>query len=278
MDTHSLKKHFSNMGAKLDITIEPEFIWRNHFWRGPYQVSNPTEFEIDISEGRREDKFEIRIRSDLVTDSQILPLQLKPKTKHLLLMAKWPTKQEHEKFLCGFDERHWFVAGVDTNVTSISGAMDSLRPPEVIQSIRKAKVPNKLRNNRRNKAFLRQGEWFFVPEPAFFPAKNAIIYTKEPLRRGLGKPHMVDELHRSGGEQVYVNRQHPNGITKSTYEKLVARNPQVAKQPWSIMYRNPGVYVKGRVRHPDHATIVLPIWHRVFVNREMQSRAVAFLD
>jgi hypothetical protein len=47
------------------------------------------------------------------------------------------------------------------------------------------------------------------------------------------------------------------------------------------MRRNPGVYVRGRVRHPDHATITLPGWHRVVMNTEAQSRAmrnVAFLD
>jgi hypothetical protein len=47
------------------------------------------------------------------------------------------------------------------------------------------------------------------------------------------------------------------------------------------MRRNPGVYVKGRVRHADHATITLHGWHRVVMNTEGQSRAmrnVAFLD
>jgi len=35
------------------------------------------------------------------------------------------------------------------------------------------------------------------------------------------------------------------------------------------------------VRHPDHATITLPCWHRVLMNTETQSRTtanVAFLD
>jgi hypothetical protein len=45
--------------------------------------------------------------------------------------------------------------------------------------------------------------------------------------------------------------------------------------------RNPGVYVKGRIRHADHATITLHGWHQVLMNTEGQSRAmrnVAFLD
>ncbi|WP_171468849.1 hypothetical protein [Frigoriglobus tundricola] len=47
------------------------------------------------------------------------------------------------------------------------------------------------------------------------------------------------------------------------------------------MRRNPGVYVRGRVRHAGHATIILHGWHRVVMNTEGQSRAmrnVAFLD
>ena len=47
------------------------------------------------------------------------------------------------------------------------------------------------------------------------------------------------------------------------------------------MVRNPSVYVKGRITHADHATVVLDGWHRVEMNTETQSRAmrhVAFLD
>jgi hypothetical protein len=28
------------------------------------------------------------------------------------------------------------------------------------------------------------------------------------------------------------------------------------------------VFAKGAVRHPDHATVVLRVWHRVAVNTE----------
>ena len=53
------------------------------------------------------------------------------------------------------------------------------------------------------------------------------------------------------------------------------------KWNWQVMRRNSEVYVKGRIRHPDHQTLVLPDWHRVVMNTENQSRAmqhVAFLD
>jgi hypothetical protein len=47
------------------------------------------------------------------------------------------------------------------------------------------------------------------------------------------------------------------------------------------MRRNPKVYVRGRVRHPDHATVTLDGWHEVFSNTEHLSKAmgdVVFLD
>ena len=47
------------------------------------------------------------------------------------------------------------------------------------------------------------------------------------------------------------------------------------------MRRNPKVYVRGRVRHSDHKTVVLGVWHEVLSNTENFSHAmrnVAFLD
>ena len=41
------------------------------------------------------------------------------------------------------------------------------------------------------------------------------------------------------------------------------------------------VFVRGKVRHPDHKTIVLHGWHQVLMNTETQAvamRHVAFID
>jgi hypothetical protein len=50
---------------------------------------------------------------------------------------------------------------------------------------------------------------------------------------------------------------------------------------WREMVRDPELYAKGSVLHPDHNTIVLPDWHQVLMNTEQRARAmrhVAFLD
>ena len=45
--------------------------------------------------------------------------------------------------------------------------------------------------------------------------------------------------------------------------------------------RNAFVFACGDVRHSDHAKMLLPFWHQVFMNTENESRTmfnVAFLD
>ena len=47
------------------------------------------------------------------------------------------------------------------------------------------------------------------------------------------------------------------------------------------LVRDPEVFAKGAIRHPDHATIRLAGWHRVLMNTEHRSRAklhVTFID
>jgi hypothetical protein len=99
------------------------------------------------------------------------------------------------------------------------------------------------------------------------------------VRSGGGKPHMCERLFRMGGETVYVTAGFPNGITEEQYVRLEER---VRKQSnWRVMRRNPTVYVRGRIRHPDHKTVELDGWHRVLSNTEDQSyamRNIVFLD
>ena len=78
---------------------------------------------------------------------------------------------------------------------------------------------------------------------------------------------------------MYANRRHPTGISAQQYAKLSPAEQREGR--WMQMLRDPQVYAKGTVRHPDHATIQLPTWHRVLMNTEQRARAmrhVAFLD
>ncbi len=94
-------------------------------------------------------------------------------------------------------------------------------------------------------------------------------------------PVLARWSYRTGGETVYVCGQFPNGLTEKERSRLLARNPVAASYAWRVMRRDSIVFVRGRVSHADHATIRLDGWHRVLMNTEAQSSAmasVAFLD
>jgi hypothetical protein len=110
-----------------------------------------------------------------------------------------------------------------------------------------------------------------LPVPGFV-VDEKLILPNEPLRRGNGgKPHWAEFCYRTGGEAVYVCSRHPNGVTEAQYKVILAGNPKAKGWGWRSMRRNPGVYVKGRIRHPDHATITLHGWHRVLMNTDWSS-------
>lgn len=276
MDTAIVKRHFERIGAQLEVEVLPLHSGWNRWQKRP--ILN-TEFDLDVvNEGTRDEGFKMRVRDDLLEVVQLQTLNIRPKERHLLLMLKRPEAGTKEKFLCGHDERHWFVAAVNEKVRHVDDAIDSLRPFGTSISQARHKVRRKNRNKRRNKGFVRQGEWFFIPEPRFTPPTPEMILTHEPLQRPRSKPHIVAELYRTGGQIVYVNRQHPNGISAGQYTRLIRQRPSLANDGWRIMRRNPQVYVRGTVKHPDHATITLPFWHRVAMNVEAPSARVAFLD
>jgi hypothetical protein len=109
-----------------------------------------------------------------------------------------------------------------------------------------------------------------------------IVLRNEPLRRGNdGKPHWCVSCYRTGGETAYVCSRHPNGVTEKEYRRILAGNYRAKGWGWQAMRRNPGVYVRGSVRHADQRTIDLHGCQRVLMNTKGEAKAmrnVAFLD
>lgn len=184
-----------------------------------------------------------------------------------------------QKFLCGHDERHWFVATVDSKAATVDRAKDSLKPAQVREIERLEKVSRNKRKRRHNKASHRQGEWFFIPQNGWKPPEKAIILKHEPFTRaGGGKAHYAEYAYRSGGESVWVSSRYPNGVDNKTYEKLIKNDPEMKKERWRNMRRGAAMYVKGKISHPDHKTVFLQDWCLVVMNTEQRSSNVAFLD
>lgn len=273
MEKRNLQTKFETIGAR--VKIQP---MENDRWR-----SSIVPLRIDIGHDKRGEFFDLRA----VDLDDVAVLDIQPKDRHLLLMVRQPPErpgqpETKDKFLCGHDERHWFVAGVPENasVSTVITAKEALKP-DLVRHIERGKRGKRTKLHRRKtEAFIRQGEWFFIPSPGIHP-KPALVLKNEPLRRGRGKPHMCEFLYRTGGTTVYVCPQFPNGLTDAERKGLFRMNPLAKTFRWQVMQREPSVFVLGRVSHADHATITLREWHRVAVNTENQSRAmtfVAFLD
>lgn len=276
MNANNLESKFASMGARLRVRQIPSQ-WR----QGDRAWLSPSDFAVDIQRDTHGEFFELRVPTHLNGSLEVSVPQLVPKQRHLLLQVrKTGAETKLDRFLCGHDEREWFVAAVPGGASSVRQAMDALQPAEVRNALAREEVSARKRYARKNRAFRRQGEWFFVPD-ASLTVNEKHILRNEPLRRGEGKPHLVEQLFRQGGEQVLVCRQHSNGLTPTEYRALLRTNPAAASWGWRVMTRNAGVYARGTVRHSDHATITLPFWHRVVMNTENQTRTmanVAFLD
>ena len=139
-------------------------------------------------------------------------------------------------YLCGHDERHWFVASLPfgRRTTTVRGAMESLKPALVLREQKRKGVKHR-RHRRQTAAYVRQGEWFFLPRPMMHVGDSA-VHNARLVRNG-GKPHRVEWLYRPEGRDE--------------------------------------TFVRGAVSHPDHKTIYLQVWHRVVQNNEAEPTPVA---
>jgi hypothetical protein len=268
MDTSFLNTKFARIGARLKVADRPS---RRSRTSGV--------ISLDVHADRKGEFSEIVPQPGIEVEIAVLDVQ--PSDRHLLLLVR--EGKEKSKLLCGHDERHWFVAAIPESVPvgTVGQAKEALKPTEVLTAQAGKRLTAKARNRRKNAAYIRQGEWFFLPVPGFV-VDEKLFLRQEPLRRGNGgKPHWAEFCYRTGGETVYVCSRYPNGVFQTQYKCILAGNPKAKGWGWRTMQRNPGVYVKGRIRHPDHATITLQGWHRVLMNTEGQSKAmrnVAFLD
>ena len=150
MNANHIEAKFAALGARFKL--QPSF--------------TGSDFAIDIQRDRSGEFFQFR-RHERVRDSvDLTVLQTDSRDRHLLLLV-WGDAEKKERFLCGHDEREWFVAAVPGTASTISQAKDALQPRIVRDALRSRNVPSRQRHWRKNGAFRRQGEWFFVPVSAW---------------------------------------------------------------------------------------------------------------
>jgi hypothetical protein len=174
-------------------------------------------------------------------------IDVRPHRRHLVLDVYGDWLAVSGRFLCGHDERHWFVASVPFGRATqhVSGAMETLKPLLVRREQKRKGVTHR-RHRRQTQAYVRQGEWFFLPRPRMHVDFEHVERNGRLARAG-GKPHQVEWLY----------------VMDDTLK-----------------------FARGRVSHADHSTLHLDVWHRVVQNNEpepqqLQRRPalqVAFVD
>lgn len=258
MEFASLQKQFGRMGARLAVT------------------HRPGGFTVDVRRDQLGGLFDIGVNQ---STEQVMALDVKPRQRHLLLVVRHGATN---KFLCGHDERDWFAAAVPNvgGVSNVREAMEALKPREVREAQLAHHVKRQRLNRRRNAGFVRQGEWFFVPVTGLVVQPLMVLHN-EPLIRGRGKPHVAEFVYRTGGQLRFVSSEYPRGLSEKRYRRLLIDDPSKAHLRWSAVRMNPQAFVRGAIRHPDHKTIRLDDWHRVFTNTENEAasmRHLVFID
>jgi hypothetical protein len=260
-DVIHLIRPFDRMGARVAV---------GGFTNDPRRIS------VNILRDRYGQYFTIQAGEGV----RLVVPQVQEAQRHLLLVCKVLGTGTVHKYLCGHDEREWFAAAVpaDRGVSDVRSAMTALMPPRVREEAARRGVRGRELSSRYTSAYRRQGEWFFVPQESFSPPTVA-VRRNEMLARGGGKPHYAEFGYRTGGETAYASPGYQGGqwFAEDRYLRLITENPELKRRNWRTARINMRVYVKGRIRHPDHATINLWCWHEVMMNTESLAPAMEHL-
>lgn len=194
-------------------------------------------FQIDIQQVDGREVYQLRYPATDLVEADVLDVN--PRLRHLVLdITSWGLPIG-ARYLCGHDEQHWFVASLafERQTATVRGAMEALKPAIVLREQKRKGVKHR-RNRRKTAAYVRQGEWFFLPRPMMHVGEQSVANGQ--LIRGNGKPHQVQWLYQPEGREE--------------------------------------TFARGAVSHPDHETIYLQVWHRVVQNNEVEpsENALAF--
>jgi hypothetical protein len=230
----------------------------------PFEGSVPSRqrpLAINIVQHGTGEWFDIQ----LLPDVQLRVMDTQPRLCHLLLSAtNWLGE---ERFLCGHDERHWFVAALpsEPRAGTVEEAKEALKP-DLIRTVERRKRQGK--QPPRSDVFIRQGEWFFIPWPHASIDWNRIL-RNAPLTRGTGsKPHFCELMYQDGEREYECDRYPRLAFFESEYKEMLRTRRKAKRWNWRPRPFQPDIYVQGWVTHPDHSPFCLDVWHRVELSKE----------
>ena len=183
MNSETIANQFARMGARFRVVRPDDLPWRRR----------RADYALDIVSDKQGQLFEMQLSAEREAQLEINVLQCARHDRHLLLLVKTP--EAKDRFLCGHDEREWFVTAVPGGASSVVQAKVALQPSGAQAAANSAGLNLRQRTRRHNRAFIRQGEWFFVPAPQL-RVDQKLILRNEPISRSGGKPHLVAEIPR----------------------------------------------------------------------------------
>src|SRR5687768_12158251 len=158
-----LESSFQRMGARLKVD-EVKLVRR--FTPGRFLrplVPEPAPLRVDVQGDGKGEYFHLHRRQDV----SVKVVDVRPADRHLLLVARMPKNWDEmpgpgdvadtvreAAYLCGRDERHWFVAAIpeSARASNVQAAKDALKPQEVWDAMNELGVPMSQRNQRRTAA------------------------------------------------------------------------------------------------------------------------------
>jgi hypothetical protein len=153
------------------------------------------------------------------------------------------TTAQARYFLMGVDERQLFIAQTQGAVTTVAEARKSLG-----RSVQFAE-------GKKNTSPDRQGEWFFV---------ETTEAERKAIENGIKSGETI--IHKKMAIGQAFNRRGGNPHTADEIAVVARIEPQLAHG--HPVRSRASVYVRGKIRHPDHKTVKFTHWRKVIANSE----------
>jgi hypothetical protein len=155
MQTQVLERRFAAIGARAKVTRARGDV-------GP---------QIDVGLDGHGEFFDLRFTGNRVSFEVV---DADSDDRCLLLLVR--DDGEKSKFLCGFDERHWFVAAIPESARGVTGVVttkDALQPEAVREAVARVRPKGQVPSSERcvrpsgrvvlSPAGADGGRWFAIP-------------------------------------------------------------------------------------------------------------------
>src|ERR1700761_5965104 len=111
MNAKQIESKFATMGARFKVSVTPA-------------QRDSDDYAVDIQKDRHGGFFELRVPTAMRSTLDVNVLQTDKCDRHLLLFVR-TQEGKAARFLCGHDERDWFVAAVPGGASSVVQAKEA---------------------------------------------------------------------------------------------------------------------------------------------------------